>query len=402
MSLTLNHVHDAVTGKVAAFRCRQRLQPAGGDGDKVFPSTYAGAVYAIEERRVKGSDGKWQTLPCVLMDSVQSQANRMEEALQLAIDAGRFDECPIPLIEVDFSEADLLDDVQRVTSLQAPHRVADAILRDSLLDGVPFRESEIGKRLGLVSLQNATPPYEVCPTALIFGMWDSTGPKGGLGAKFQRAIVSEIVGVNSVLGKRTSSRIDPLRIRAAARVVRNEDGSWALASDTKVKGALAPSEINHGNIPPDVSEGGVTIDYAEQTTVISLPALRRLRFPLNGGKRNKDADAAGQTVLLALGLCAAALAAERGFDLRSRCLLFPEAPLEWEILGAPGEKPETVTIDPDAAICVLRDAIAAAESLNLKWRKEKLVLKPRPELIALVRRSQELAVTEAPITTTQP
>jgi CRISPR-associated protein Csb1 len=207
---TLNDLKPTVTGNAAAFRCRQRLQPGGGDGDKVFPPTYAGAVYAVEERRVKDNDGKWQTLPCVLMDSVHSQANRMEEALQLAIDTGRFDDCPIPLIEVDFSGADLLDDIQRVTSLQAPHRVADAILRDSLLDGVPFRDSEIGQRLSLVSLQNATPLYEVCPTALIFGMWDSTGPKGGLGAKFQRAVVSEIVGVNAQLGVRTASRLDPL------------------------------------------------------------------------------------------------------------------------------------------------------------------------------------------------
>jgi CRISPR-associated protein Csb1 len=392
--IMIKDIVDAVAGNVAAFRCRVRLQPGGGDGDKLFPPTYAGAVYAIEERRIKNPDGKWQTLPCVLMDSVQSQANRMEEAFQLAIDTGRFDDCPIPLIEVDFSGADLLDDIQRVTSLQAPHRVADAILRDSLLDGVPFRESGIGRRLALMSLQNATPLYEVCPTALIFGMWDSTGPKGGLGAKFQRAIVSEVVGVNSVIGKRTSSRIDPLQIRAAARVVRGEDGSWSLASDARARGTLAPSEINHGNILPDISDGGVTLDYAEQTTVVSVPALRRLRFPLNGGKPNKDADAAGQTVLLALGLCAAALATERGFDLRSRCLLFPEAPLEWEILASPDKTPDKVTIDADSAITVLKDAVAAAEKLGLKWRKEPLVLKPRPELIALVRRSQELAIAE--------
>lgn len=451
MNLNLKDLTAAVTEKAAAFRCRQRLQPAGGDGDKVFPPTYAGAVYAIEERRVKGSDEKWQTLPCVLMDSVQSQANRMEEALQLAIDAGRFDECPIPLIEVNFSEADLLDDVQRVTSLQAPHRIADAILRDSLLDGVPFRESEVGQRLGLVSLQNATPLYEVCPTALIFGMWDSTGPKGGLGAKFQRAVVSEIVGVNAVYGRKTSSRIDPIAIqRNAGPVYRARNGSWTLDPAEAVKDRTEkpilfgkrkgkdvshdpqsetfpdegrPSVINHGNVTPDfarysdnsslrdpmsppgddsgvrkgnIAAGGVTLDYAEHFTVISLPALRRLRFPLNGGKPNKEVDAAGQTVLLALGLCAAALAAERGFDLRSRCLLFPEAPLEWEILATPGDKPETMTIDPHSAIGVLKDAVAEAERRGLKWRKEKLILKPRPELIALVRRSQELEITGAP------
>jgi hypothetical protein len=37
--------------------------------------------------------------------------------------------------------------------------------------------------------------FELRPTALIFGMWHSTGPKGGLDAKFERAMVSEIIGV---------------------------------------------------------------------------------------------------------------------------------------------------------------------------------------------------------------
>ena len=49
------------TESAAAFRCRRKLQPAGGEGDKVFPPTYAGAVYAVEQRRVKGGDGNWSS-----------------------------------------------------------------------------------------------------------------------------------------------------------------------------------------------------------------------------------------------------------------------------------------------------------------------------------------------------
>jgi len=403
-TIDLKTLHSAVAGNAAAFRTRTRLQPAGGEGDKVFPPTYAGAVYATEERRVKQTDGSYVTTSCVLMDSVQSQANRLEEALQQAIDTGRFDDCPIPLIEVDFSGEDLLDEIGRITSLEAPHRASDAILRDSLHDGVPFRKSDIGKKLDYASLNNATPLYEICPTALIFGIWDSTGPKGGLGAKFQRALVSEIVGINADIGGlRRGIRRDPLEIRAAAKVIKSKDG-YVLDADGKANSAVSPSEVNHSSIPfPKERDrktdknyfDGVTLDYAEQTTVLSLPALRRLRFPVNGGSPNPETDAAGRTVLAALALTASTLAAENGYDLRSRCLLWPEGALEWELLEKPGNPPAKVTIDAESAIQTLKEAVSAAEKVGLTWRKEPLKLTPAPQLVDLLKRSQEIAAAES-------
>lgn len=70
-NLTLEHLRDSITGTAADFRCRGRLHPAGSEGDKVFPPTFAGAVYAIEKRRVPGRS---EPVQCVLLDSVQSQA----------------------------------------------------------------------------------------------------------------------------------------------------------------------------------------------------------------------------------------------------------------------------------------------------------------------------------------
>ncbi|MGD8937351.1 MAG: type I-U CRISPR-associated protein Cas7 [Thiogranum sp.] len=84
--LSLEILQQSLAGNAAAYRCRRRLQPAGGEGDKVFPPTFAGAVYAIEQRRVPGRE---VPVTCVLLDSVQSQANRMELALQEAVDAAR-------------------------------------------------------------------------------------------------------------------------------------------------------------------------------------------------------------------------------------------------------------------------------------------------------------------------
>jgi CRISPR-associated protein Csb1 len=312
----------------------------------------------------------------------------MEEALQDAVDRGLFDPVGLPVIEVNFGDS--IADVRRVTSLQAPHRAADAILRDSLLNGKPFRESEEGKRITDSSLVNATALFEFCPTALVFGVWDSTGPRGGLGAKFARAIVSEIVGIDTIIGTRTSSRIDPLQVRAGVKVIKDKNGGWTIAKDDKAKGAVSPSEINHGNIPPDIAAGGVTIASAEHTAVLSLPQLRRLRFPIKGAFDPKVDDAA-RTVLASLALVGLTLAAERGFDLRSRCLLFPDSAVRFELLETPGE-PTALQIGSGDAIAIFKKAVGEATKLGLPWRK-KLDLTPSPQLIELVKKSQALAAT---------
>jgi len=415
--MKLKDLQDAVAGSAAGFRSRVKLQPAGGEGDKVFPPTYSESAYATEKRRIQVEKDHFETLECVLLDSVQSQANRLEEALQDAVDDGRIQ---IPVVEVDFSGVAVVDPgsdkeglyepIGRVTSLEAPHRVADAILRDSQLDGVAFRETPLGKKIGTANLRNATPLYEICPTALLLGIWDSTGPKGGLGTKFQRALVSEIIGVNASYGTKTSSRIDPLAIRKDAAIIYEmAGGEWTLdaakalqeKSKPKTKGKDGkPSEANHGNIVPSLSNknrdgiplaGGVTVDYAEQMTVLSLPAIRRLRFPVDG-KVSREMNIAGRTVIAALGLCGAVLAAERGLDLRSRCLLWPTAPLTWELLQTPGKTPASFELDAEAAIELLADAVKAATKAGLPWLTKPLVLKPQAKLVELVRKSQQLAV----------
>ena len=116
-----------------------------------------------------------------------------------------------PVIGVDFSGDKELADLGSVTSLQAPHRIADAILRDSTSsDGKTlFRDMPEGRAFTEATVKDATAVYRLCPTALVFGVWDSTGPKGGMGAKFQRALTSEIVALGASAGRKVGSRIDP-------------------------------------------------------------------------------------------------------------------------------------------------------------------------------------------------
>lgn len=353
--LSVDNLKAAVRS-AAAFRLRVKLNGLGGEGDKVFPPTYAGGVYAVEDRRI---DGK--VVRCVLLDSVQSQANRMEDALLDAFlpswreldpetdNAGKMVSSDLPVLAVH------VENHGWVTSLTAPHRIHDAIIRDSeieeMADGktqkVRFRESAVGKKVVAARIHDATAFYEHCPTALIFGTWDSTAGEGLDSAKVPRSVVSEIIGVDVTPGVRTGSRIDPLGIRAGSATVyqlKDCEDDWTLEleeaaenqrGDKKRFGKGKPSDINHGNVTPDlprfdwqevrrqnldrlpdilettplelrheissgdgrirnhsvfrsddvrirpgaVKPGGITMAYALHTWTLSLTQLRRLRFP---------------------------------------------------------------------------------------------------------------------------
>ncbi len=145
-------------GELTAIRCVTRLQPSEGPGGKINPPTYSGGAYAYEDRLIDGKPVK-----TVLLDSVQSMSNRFEEALLEAFRSGRLQ---LALFEMKVGE-------HEVNSLTVPHRVHDAILRDSLWDGQPFRESENGKRLVSARAWNAAAFFEYAPTALLLGTWDS-------------------------------------------------------------------------------------------------------------------------------------------------------------------------------------------------------------------------------------
>jgi len=402
-----NNLFERLTQAVredAAIRRVRRLQPAGGPGDKIFPPTYPGwknndpPRHVFERRRIGG-----QNALCVLIDSVQSQANRLEESLKTARDAG---DLSFPVIAVDFSKTPVKD-IGRITTLDAPHRVFDAIVRDSELGGKPFKETEDGKRLIEAKGHHARAVFDLSPTALVFGAWNSTGEGGGLGAKFPRTVVSEIVGVGVAVdpinprtgevdapsGQRTGSRVDPLGIRSGVRVYKTPDGDWSLeqSKDKKAK-EVRPSEVNHSNIAPSVVPLGVSIDYALHSFVLSFAALRRLRFT-GGTGAPSDGDVAAQAALAALGLTAAVGQDRTGYFLRSRCDLVPEddAAAAFEIVRAGGAI-ESFSVDFRQACDVVRAAADRAASLDVSWRAKDLVLEPQSKLVELVKRSREKAL----------
>ncbi len=152
MTITLQDLTEAVAGDGVGIRAKTELEPLGGPGDKLQPSTYgvedrAETKYALEHRRVDGEDRE-----SVVLDSVASQANRLELAL---LEAYRNGEVAVPVISTDFSDIEGLAGYDRISSLEAPHRVFDAILRDSLLGDRLFRLSDIGQAITEASVKNA-------------------------------------------------------------------------------------------------------------------------------------------------------------------------------------------------------------------------------------------------------
>jgi CRISPR-associated protein Csb1 len=392
--LTYEFLLESVKTAVAV-RSVSELLPAGGPNDKVFPPTYEGGKYALERRKIEGS-----VKDCVLLDSVASQANRIELAL---LAAARCKRLPLPVIEVDFSKE--FPDVGAISTLEAPHRIADAILRDSLDGKTPFRETEAGKSFTDASHADATSLFAWCPTALILGMWDSTGPKGGLGAKFARCLVSEIVGVDVVVGAKTSSRIDPLQIQlGSGTLYEAADGSWTLNDKAALKengkpkklGKQGkPSEANHGNVTPSIDEtaGGVTMSKALRFTTLSLAGLRRLHFPVKGDKATDERDARAWAALAAIGLCGSVLATEAGLDLRSRCLLVGTGVPSWEVIDGVGGVRRKFALDGNAAVALANEAIEEAKKAGLPYKAGVRTLRPKEDLVTLLRNSRDLAST---------
>lgn len=389
----LEKLTQACQAKASALRVITRLLPAGTQTDKVFPPTYASDKkndprYHSETRLSDGREVK-----VVVLDSVQAQANSLEEALLTAFDAN---ECDIPVLSVD------IPGHGRITALDAPHRVSDAIFRDSLSEGVAFRESVIGKAVVQARVNNATAFFQYCPTALIFGTWDSHGGEGVRSAKVQRALTSEIVGLNAVFGRRSASRHDPLGIvKTAADIYRHATDHWTLDESqaalnekrepVKMGKEGKPSEIGHGNVTPTLSEaGGVTISEAIQTTVLSFVQLRRLHFPAQGNQVSSERDVAGRTVLAALALYAIVLQLEEGYDLRSRCLLLPAEQPQFELLGSTIAEIEKFTLDKAVVKQAFNRAYEHAKEAGLTWQAGIIQLTPSNKLVELVRRSDAL------------
>ena len=162
-----NEYDTWLTGDAAAaIVIRETLVPVEGADGVIFPATFA----AAEDKRV--FPGGYNIDPpegdrnVCLVDSVGSQANRMEP-LFLKAKAGQPENQLaklVPQIEIDIGND------RTVSILDAGHRLGDAIVRASDLMKDAKEAFAAYRERGDASLI-----AKLAPTTLVFGAWDSRG-----------------------------------------------------------------------------------------------------------------------------------------------------------------------------------------------------------------------------------
>ena len=368
------------------IRIDTELVPLAGPGGPVKPAVYEGGVYQQDRRWAAPGDA--EAIPVIVIDNVPSQANRLEDALRRHRDSTSIPELVLDLSDLEHLPAHLR---KRLSSLQFPHRSADAYLRDARLGDQDFIKTELGQAIFGATAQACGPLMAWFPQALLYGFWQSHLGKKGHNSKHARAWVSEIVGWRPAT---TETRVlglkgDPLNLNTDEPVTSNPDDrtKWDVGRGEKVEGGKNDklSEIGHGQVPfmgADATAAPVSFARVTQRATVSFAQLRRISL----GDRSEEADTAARALLVALGLHAHQLAFGRGFALRSGADLRPKATtVTW--LGSDGDEACDLG-DRKATFELLRSAKEQARSVGVPldgWSEQPTVLSPKDNLLSAIR-----------------
>ncbi len=362
------------------------LVPLAGPGGPVKPAIYEGGTYQTDRRWASPND--MEATEVVVIDNVPSQANRLEDALRRNRDSISLPEFVLDLSQLPHLPSHL---PKELSSLQFPHRNADAYLRDSMLGETDFIRTDLGAAIFGATAQACGPLIAWFPQALLYGFWQSHLGKKRHNAKHARAWVSEIVGWQPAA---TDTRIlglkgDALNLNTDEDVSFNPDDrtKWEIGTKKRIEGAKKDklSEIGHGQVPfmgSDATAAAISFARVTQRATVSFAQLRRVTL---GADHCPDADTAVRALLVALGLHAHQLAFGRGFALRSGAELRPrEVSVHW--LGYGGD--QLCDIGEASATQDLLEAArthAAAAGVPLDgWELPPTVLTPKGNLVKAI------------------
>lgn len=368
------------------IRIDTELVPLTGLGGPVKPAVYERGIYQLDRRWASPVDEA--PTPVIVIDNVPSQANRLEEALRHHRESTGAPELLLDLSGVESLPAHV---PRQLSSLQFPHRNADAYLRDARLDDADFTKTDLGRSIFEATPQTCGPLMAWFPQALLYGFWQTHLGKKRQNTKHARAWVSEIAGWNpaatdtKVLGLKG----DALNLNTDEAVTANPDDlvRWDIGTKEKVEGSRKGklSEIGHGRVPfmgDNAPAAAVSFARVVQRATVSFAQLRRISL---GPSHSTDADAAIRALLVALGLHAHVLAFGRGFALRSGAELRPKT-VEATWLGS-SDEPCTIGA-ADSTLALLRSAVTYARSAGVPldgWDQPALVLTPKNNLRRAIR-----------------
>lgn len=371
----------------AGIRITATYAPALGPGSKIYPPTFPVTPSPEWKRYLVDSrfDSDGNSVQVVLVDSIQSQANRLEAALQDALDAG---DVSFPVLDLVFP-FDGRD--HHITNLVAPHRGVDAYFRDAERDGVDWESTPLGKELLAATARTARPLFRQTPTDLFLGHWDSQRGKQR-SRKIARSYSSEMFGLNPQIGRSAAVRIDPYEVSSAVKVSSpkgSQAADWVFVGEGG-KGDN-PSKVNLGSVP-STDDGkeprtwvGTSVTAVDRVGFISFAALQRFSFPDAGADPDRSTDAAGRAVLAALALYGDRRAfASAGLFLRSGCDLVLRS--EAVSFLSSGEVLEPVAVSVADAAELVKHAVAQAEAVGLTFA-DSITLQPKAKLVQLVEQS---------------
>jgi len=150
------------------IRIDTELEPLSGTGGTVKPAVYEGGTYQLDRRWASPTDD--EPTPVIVIDYVPSQANRLEEAIRRHRSSIKAPELVLDLAGVGNLPVHL---PRRLSSLEFPHRNADAYLRDARLGDDDFTRTELGRAIFEATAQACGPLMAWFPQALLYGFWQS-------------------------------------------------------------------------------------------------------------------------------------------------------------------------------------------------------------------------------------
>ena len=385
-TITLQHLLDACSpGGASVLTSITSLQPAAGPHASVAPAKFVSgskSVFAYERRFWNG-----EAVTAVLIDSKQSQNNRLEAVVSAAIADGDPVLTRTPRIELRFEDGQVYSD------LDLPHRAFDGQIRAGTINGELAIEAQEYQDLRDATVNHARPLLECSPITLLFGGWDATRKTNA--GRYRSLLVGEIVGILADQdgvpevnqSKRGGTRIDPL----GARIQLDRAGRKAIADAQKKElskktydNSVGSDEkkglarLGIGAIPPSLEQlGGVTCQAIIRSHVLSFAALRALRFD----SPTPEGDVACRALLAALALNGLARS-DAELLLRANCDLVETGPAVVTLDKRYGQKENFEPLSIDQAQELLSAAIDhATQEANLTWDGSVLVVEGNPAIL---------------------